>query len=321
MKYRKLGKYGVKISVLGLGSYLNIAHKVDNHTSELLIRTAIQNGVNLIDTAACYGEADRRGLKGQVEEFLGRILNDYRREEQFIMTKLRWDIGPSVNDSGLTVKHLQEGCEGCLKRLRTDHLDVLLCHRPDADTPLEETVIAMGRLMNQGKILYWGVSEWTPEQIKQANQIAKEHGVMPIAITQNRYNLCYRNIESELIPSVVSDGIGIVTYAALANGILTGKYGKDGVIPDNTRAADNSVNSFMIQNYFTKDNLEQAQRYVQIAYDLNITPAQLAVAWCLHNPSVSGVILGATKVTQLEETLKAADIILDDEILEALNQE
>ncbi len=313
MNYRKVGKWGVKVSELGFGTYLNVGHKIDEETSKELIRTAYESGVNFFDTADAYNN-------GQAEEMLGKCVKDYRRESLFILTKLFWDMGSSPNDSGLSAKHIHEGCAASLKRLGMDYLDVLMCHRPDPNTPIEETIWAMEDLIRQGKILYWGVSEWSPIQIIRAQQVVKELGARPIAINEPRYSLLYRQPEKELFSVTKEEGIGNVVFSPLANGLLTGKYLPGANPPSDSRAADSQINGFMMNTFYSEENKIKGQELIKLASELGVTAPQLAIAWCLKRKEVSSVILGATRVNQLKETLKASEVQIPDDLAAKLDK-
>jgi len=217
MEYRQMGKWGVRLSSLGLGSYLTIGFKVDEKTSRALVRTAYDAGVNFFDTANAYN-------RGEAEKVLGKCLREFPRSSYVLATKVWAPMGPGPNDRGLSAKHVFEQCHASLRRLGMDYIDIYFCHRPDPSTPLEETVRAMEDLARQGKILYWGISEWPPTLILRAQQVARELGARPISVSQPRYNLLYRYPERDLFPLTREEGIGNVTFSPLAHGMLTGKY-------------------------------------------------------------------------------------------------
>jgi aryl-alcohol dehydrogenase-like predicted oxidoreductase len=225
-----------------------------------------------------------------------------------------------VNDRGLSAKHIYEACHKSLKRLRTDYIDCYMCHRPDPDTPLEETIRALEDLARQGKILYWGVSEWPAHLITRANGIAREIGARPIAINEPRYNLLYRYPERNLFPATEAEGIGNVIFSPLAHGMLTGKYKPGEDAPSGTRASDTETNSVIMNLYWTDENKKKGLEVAKMAGDMGITGAQLAIAWCLRNPAVSSVITGATKVSQVEDNIKAADVTIPDDVASALDR-
>jgi len=313
MKYRQLGKWGVRLSVLGLGSYLTIGYKVNEETSRQLVRTAYEHGVNFFDTANAYN-------LGKAEEVLGRCLSEFPRSSLFVITKVWGRMGDGPNDRGLSAKHIKEQCEASLRRLQMDYIDLYMCHRPDPDTPLEETIRAMEDLARQGKIIYWGVSEWPAWMMVKANHIARDLGARPIAVNEPRYNLLWRYPEKEVFPVTLSEGIGNVTFSPLAHGLLTGKYKPGEPPPPNSRAADPDQNMVLKELYWTEENKRKGQELVSIAAELGTTAATLSVAWAMRHPAVTSVILGARTVTQLEENLKAVDLEIPPEILTKLEK-
>lgn len=312
MRYRKLGKSGVKLSVIGLGSYLTYGYKVDDDTARQCIRTAIDAGVNFIDTANAYN-------RGAAEEALGRLLADYRRDSLVLATKVWAPMGPGPNDRGLSRKHIMEQCHASLRRLRTDYIDLYQCHRPDPETPLEETIQTMEDLLRQGKILYWGVSEWSAAQIAEANGIARQLGCRPMASNQPRYNLFWRYPELEVFPYCQQEGIGQVVFSPLAHGILTGKYTPGTPPPPGTRAADPDQNAVMMKLYWNDDNLRRAARLPELAQRLGVSAAQLSLAWILRQPIVTSAITSGTRPEQIQENVKAADLDLPEEILKEID--
>ena len=313
MQYRKMGKWGVKLSVIGLGSYLTIGFKLDDKTSRDTIRKAYDGGVNFFDTADAYNY-------GEAEKVLGKYLPDFKRSSIFLLTKCWGKMSDEINDEGLSAKHIFESCHKSLKRLKTDYLDVLMCHRFEPETPLEETIRALEDLARQGKILYWGVSEWPAHQIVRANRIAREIGARPIGVSEPRYNLYYRYPERNLFPTTEAEGIGNVVFSALAHGMLTGKYKPGEEAPEDTRAADEDTNMVMKKLYWTEENKQKAQEFVKIASEMEVTAAQLAIAWCLRNPAITSVISAATRVSQVEDNLKAADIVIPEGAAEEIER-
>jgi aryl-alcohol dehydrogenase-like predicted oxidoreductase len=313
MQYRKMGKWGVKLSAIGLGSYLTIGFKLDDKTSRATINKAYDGGVNFFDTADAYNN-------GEAEKVLGKHLSEFERSSIFLLSKCFAPISGEINDRGLSAKHIFESCHKSLKRLKTDYLDVLMCHRYDPDTPLEETVRALEDLARQGKILYWGVSEWPAHQVVRANAIAREIGARSIGVSEPRYSLYYRYPERNLFPTTEIEGIGNVVFSSLAHGMLTGKYKPGKSAPEGTRAADDETNMVIKNLYWTEDNIAKSQEFVKIAQESGITPAQLAIAWCLRNPAVTSVITAATKVSQVEDNLNAADIVIPDDVAEQIDK-
>ena len=313
MQYRQMGKWGARLSCMGLGSYLTIGFKNDDRTSRDTIKFAYDHGVNFFDTANAYN-------KGEAELALGKHLSDYSRSSLFVLTKVFAPMGPGPNDRGLSAKHVKEQCEASLKRLRMDYVDVYMCHRSDPKTPLEETIRAMEDLARQGKILYWGVSEWPSSSMIQAQAVAREVGARPMTISEPRYSLLYRYPERELFPTTLKEGIGNVVFSPLAHGMLTGKYRPGQDAPEGTRAADPEQNSVIMSLYWNEENKQKAQQFVAIAKELGLTGAQLSLAWCLKNPAVTSVILGARRVEQLEENLKAVAAEIPDEVMKRLDE-
>lgn len=312
MQYRRLGRSGVQLSVIGLGSYLTIGSHVDDETSRACIRAAYDAGVNFFDTANAYS-------RGKAEEALGRLLADYRRDSIVLATKVWAPMGEGSNDRGLSRKHMFEQCHASLRRLRTDYIDLYQCHRFDPNTPLEETIRTMEDLMRQGKVLYWGVSEWTAPQIAAAQGICRANGWQPMSSNQPRYNLMYRYPEREVFPLCEQEGIGQVNFSPLAHGVLSGKYKPSAPIPPGTRAADATQNKIMMDMYWGDEKLRKAQEAAKLAGELRITPAQLAIAWCLRQPVLTSVITGATRVEHVEDNVKAAEITLSEEAVEKLD--
>jgi len=313
MEYRQMGKWGVRLSCLGLGSYLTIGFKCDEKTSRETIKAAYDRGVNFFDTANAYN-------KGEAERVLGKCLAEYPRSSLVVLTKVWAPMGPGPNDRGLSAKHIFEQCHASLKRLGMDYVDVYMCHRPDPTTPMEETVRAMEDLARQGKILYWGVSEWPSTQIVQAQSVARALGARPIGVSEPRYSLLYRYPEKTLFPTTASEGIGNVVFSPLAHGMLTGKYSPGQPAPEGSRAADPEQNAVIMQLYWNEENKRKGQELARIAREMGATAAQLALAWCLKRPEVTSVILGARRVEQLEENLKAVEIKIPDDVMATLDE-
>lgn len=313
MEYRQLGRWGARLSVLGLGSYLTIGYKADEETSRRMVRVAYENGINFFDTADAYNS-------GEAEETLGRCLAEYRRSSLFVLTKVWAPMGKGPNDRGLSAKHIREECEASLYRLKMDYVDLYMCHRPDPATPLEETVWAMEDLARQGKIIYWGVSEWPAWRMVKANHIAKEIGARPIAVNEPRYNLLWRYPEGEVFPVTLTEGIGNVTFSPLAHGMLTGKYQPGQPAPAGSRAEDPDQNSVIMSLYWTEENKRKGQELAMIAEGLGTTAACLSLAWAMRHPAVTSVILGTRTVAQVEENLKALDIEIPPDVVEKLDK-
>ena len=229
-------------------------------------------------------------------------------------------MGPGPNDRGLSAKHIFEQCHASLQRLGMDYVDVYMCHRPDPDTPLEETIRAMEDLARQGKILYWGVSEWSPAQIVNAQRVARELGARPISVSEPRYSLLYRYPEKELFPLTAEEGIGNVIFSPLAHGMLTGKYLPGQPPPKASRAADPEQNAGIMNLYWNEQNKKKGQELLKIAQEMGTTAAHLAIAWCLRRPEVTSVILGTRTVEQLKKNLEAVELEIPDEVMAKLDK-
>jgi len=308
MEYRKLGKWGIKVSELSLGSWITFGAALDLDEATKCMKYAFDHGVNFFDNAEVYGN-------GTSEILMGKVLPLFPREEVVVSTKIFWG-GSSVNSIGLSWKHLVEGTKNSLKRLNLDYVDLLFCHRPDPHTPVEETVRAMNYLIQAGLVFYWGTSEWSREQIEEAYEIAMIHHLIPPAVEQPQYNLFHRSrVEHEYQPLYENFGMGLTTWSPLDSGILTGKY-NDG-IPDNSRLAAHN----WLKDHLSSFKIDKVKKLKKIADGLGISTAQLAIAWCLKNRHVSSVILGATSVEQVEHNLKAAEVKhqLTEEVMQELN--
>lgn len=308
MEYRKLGKWGAKVSSLSLGTYLTVGFTSDAGTSRALVKTALDAGINYFDTADAYN-------RGEAEKALGELVAGVKRSDLFILTKVWAPMSDAPNDRGLSAKHIKESCDKSLKRLGMDYVDCYMCHRPDADTPLDETILAMEDLIRAGKVIYWGVSEWPAPLMVRANELAARLGARPIAVSQPRYNLLYRYPESLLFPTTAEEGIGNVIFSPLAHGMLTGKYKPGEDAPEGSRASDDRQNLVIKAMYWTEEYKQKGQELAAIAKDFGASAAELAIAWCLRNPNVSSVILGASRVEQLQQNLKALDLQLTDDVL------
>ncbi len=312
MHYRRLGKSGLKVSEISLGSWVTMGSQIDEDTSKELILTAFEKGINFFDNADIYA-------RGKAEEVMGKVIQDMPREEIVLSSKVFWPTMKGPNGRGLSRKHITESIHASLKRLQTDYLDLYFCHRYDPDTPTEEIVYTMTHLIEQGKILYWGTSEWRASQIVEAIGVARQYNLIPPTMEQPQYHMFHRErVELELSPTCDSHGIGLTTWSPLASGILTGKY-NDG-IPDGSRVSIESM--AWLKDHITEDKIEKVRQLELLAMELNITVAQLAIAWLLRRKEVSSVITGATKLSQLEENLAARESVskLGNEILERIEE-
>ena len=310
MHYRRLGHSGLKISEISLGAWVTMGSQIDEKVSSELIRHAYDSGINFFDNADIYA-------RGQAEIVMGKAIKDLPREELVISSKVFWPTMEGPNGRGLSRKHLTESINQSLKRLGTDYVDLYFCHRFDPDAPIEEVVFTMNLLIQQGKILYWGTSEWRASQIAQAYGIARQYNLIPPTMEQPQYHMFHRRrVESELAPLAESYGIGLTTWSPLASGILTGKY-NDG-IPTGSRASLESMS--WLKNHITQERIAKVIQLQDVADDLGVTTAQLAIAWLLRRKEVSSVITGATKLSQLKENIAAREIVdaLDEDVLERI---
>lgn len=317
MKYRNLGKYGVKVSELALGSWLTYGGSYGLDTTRACVKKAYDLGINHFDCADVYGYGQTHA--GAAEEVLAEALKDYPRSSYVLTTKTFWPIGEGPNDRGLSRKHIYEACNASLKRLNTDYVDIFYCHRYDPSTPLEETMMALDDLVRQGKVLYIGVSEWNADQILDAVNITKKLHLNPIAVDQPCYNMLYRGIEKEVMPLCGLEGIGLTIWSPVAQGILTGKYKKGQSYPAGSRAADPKSANDLISGYLTDENLDKVEKLQGIANNLGIPMVNLALAWILYHKEVSSVLLGASKPEQLEQNIKSIDAQLDESIMREIN--
>lgn len=307
MEYRRLGKSGLKISEIGLGSWLTYGESVDRQNATDCIHHAYELGINFFDTANAYNA-------GEAEKVVGEALKQYDRSSYVLATKLYFPMGDGPNERGLSRKAIVEQCDASLKRLGVDYIDLYQCHRFDEETPTEETIWALSDLVQQGKILYYGVSEWSAAQIKDAAGIAREKNLHPLVSNQPIYNMLVRYIEKDVLPVSNEEGIGQVVFSPLAQGILTGKYKPGQSIPENSRAANNQINRW-INSYLRDDVLTCISRLERIAQELDLKLSQLAIAWILRQPGVSSTIVGASQPSQIDENVKASGIVLSDDVL------
>jgi len=313
MLYRHLGKYGVKVSEVALGSWLTYGGATEDEAARACIEKAYDLGINFFDTANVY-------VRGKSEEVVGKALAPYTRDSYFLATKVYFPMGDGPNDRGLSRKHIFEQCHSSLKRLGTDYIDLYQCHRYDAETPLEETLVALDDLARQGKILYAGVSEWSAAQITHAADYIRGHNLHPLVSNQPYYSLLGRSIEKEVIPTCEREGIGQVVFSPLAQGVLTGKYKPGQPIPEDSRAADPAQNTFLGKDRLDDATLTGVQNLAPIAEGLGLSMAQLALAWCLRQKNVSSVIIGASRPSQVEDNAGASGVILSPETLTAIEE-
>ena len=312
MKYRKLGKCGTRVSVIGIGSWLTLGGTVEKKAGDKIIRYAFDNGINFFDTADVYA-------KGEAEKFLGNSLRNFKRQDLVIATKCFGAMSQNPNDKGLSRKHIFESVNNSLSNLRTDYIDIYQCHRFDTDTPLEETCRAFNTLIEQGKILYWGVSEWSKKEIEDAVNFCDLNGLHKPVSNQPQYSLISRDIETNGVMNYCSrQGIGLVVWSPLAQGVLTGKYNKKKIDKD-SRLMDKNNNMF-VKKLASEENLKKVEKLIKIAEELETTPSNVALAWCLRKEIVSSVITSSTKESQLKENIKASGLELSANILKQTEQ-
>ena len=317
MNYRRIGRYGVKVSEIALGSWLTYGGSYGQELADACVKKACDLGINYFDTADVYGAGQTH--PGAAEEVLAKSLEGFARSSYVLATKAFWPVGDGPNDRGLSRKHVMEQCNASLKRLNTDYVDIFYCHRYDPETPIDEVMRALDDLIHQGKILYAGVSEWSATQILDAQSTARQLNLSPIAIDQPAYNMLNRYIEKEVMPMCAREGLGIAVFSPLAEGVLTGKYKKGQELPKGSRAADPKVGHF-VERYLTEENLAKVERLSTLAEENGLTVAQLALAWILHHKEISSVIMGASRPEQIEENAKAIDVTLDEHTLHAIDQ-
>lgn len=309
MHYHKLGKAGIKLSEISFGSWITFAKQIGFNEAREFMHIAYDHGVNFFDNAEGYAH-------GEAETLMGKVIKDFRREDLVLSTKIFWG-GNGPNDTGLSRKHLIEGTKNALKRMGLEYVDLLFCHRPDLETPIEETVLAMDYLVRNGYAFYWGTSEWSAAQIECAYETAEKLNCIKPSMEQPKYNIFFRDhLEKDYVPLFKKYGMGTTTWSPLASGILSGKYHHG--IPGDSRL---SKEAWLIPNDF-KELVEKVNALTAIAESLECTVSQLAIAWCLKNPYVSSVITGASKKEQLLENLGAIDIKtkLTDEIMNQIKQ-
>ena len=307
MHYRRLGSSGLQLSALSFGAWVTFGGQVARDEARNLVAAAWDNGVNFFDNAELYAH-------GRAEQVMGDVIADLRlpRDGYCVSSKVFFGAveNPAPTRRGLSRKHVRDACHDALKRLRVDYLDLYYCHRPDPDTPIAETVQAMDLLVRQGKVLYWGTSEWSAAQIAEAVAFARANHLHAPTMEQPQYNLLHRQrVEQEYAPLYADAGLGTTIWSPLASGLLTGKY-NDGIGAD-SRLAQTTMDWLKdaVLGDPAQDRLGKVRRFTALAAELGESPAQLAIAWCLRNPNVSSVILGASRVSQLEENLRALDVV------------
>ncbi len=317
MEYRYLGRSGLQVSALSLGSWLTFGKQIGDDVAEQLMVTAYEAGVNFFDNAEIYA-------RGESERVMGRILKkmNWPRSSYLVSSKAFFGSEDDLpNQRGLSRKHLFEACDAALQRLQVDYLDLYFCHRPDPHTPIAETVWAMNDLLRQGKILYWGTSEWSAQEIMEAHMVARQYNLIGPVMEQPQYNLFHRKrVEEEYKRIYESVGLGLTIWSPLASGTLTPKYLK-GMPSELTRLQMENLD-WLRELVLKEERIEKAAKLHEVAKSMGVTLPQLALAWCLKNPHVSTVILGASKVKQLKENLKALEVLplLNENVMQQIEQ-
>lgn len=314
MEYRNLGKSGLKVSALSFGSWVTFGNQVNNTIAEDCMKLAYESGVNFFDNAEVYAHGRSEIVMGELFKKFG-----WSRDTFIVSSKVYWG-GKLPTQVGLSRKHVTEACHAALKRLQVDYLDLYFCHRPDKSTPIEETVWAMHNLILQGKVLYWGTSEWSAQEIQEAIGVARQYNLIPPIVEQPQYNMLHRNrVEVEYAQLYKNHGLGTTIWSPLMSGILSGKYNEG--FPKDTRLSLHDL-EWLKESILLESNLQKIKALGGIAKQLGISQSNLALAWCLKNPNVSTVLTGATRLEQLQENLKAMDVLpfLNDEVMEKIEE-
>jgi voltage-dependent potassium channel beta subunit len=315
MEYRRLGKAGVKVSELSLGAWVTYGNQFGVKEAKEIMAAAYDAGVNFFDNAEAYAG-------GQAEEIMGKALKQlgWARKDYLVSTKIFWG-GDGPNDQGLSIKHIIEGTDAALKRFQLDYVDLIFAHRPDPETPIEETVFAFNQVIQQGKAFYWGTSEWSAAEIMRATDFARRNNLRPPSMEQPQYNMFHRQRFEEEYDILYKElGYGTTIWSPLDGGILTGKY-NDGVIPEGSRANLKDY-EWMKERVQNEVKLAATRKLAEIAKELDATLAQMSLAWALKNPNVSTVITGASRVSQVEENMKAVAVKekLTDDVMARIHE-
>jgi voltage-dependent potassium channel beta subunit len=314
MNYRKMGKSGLRLSELSLGAWVTFGNQVAEDLALENMKVAYEAGMNFFDNAEGYAN-------GQAEIVMGKALKKlgWRRESYVVSTKIFWG-GDGPNDVGLSYKHVVEGANNAMRRLQLEYVDLIFCHRPDPNTPIEETVRAMDLIIRQGKAFYWGTSEWSASEIMEADAVARQYHLTPPSMEQPQYHMLHREkMELEFPPLFRDLGLGTTIWSPLGSGLLTGKYNNG--VPEGSRASLPGF-EFIRDRVMMPEKIEKVKKLAPVAADLGCTMAQMAIAWCLKNPNVSTVLTGASKVEQLKSNLGALDVVakLDDGVMARLDK-
>ena len=310
MQYRRLGNTGMKVSTVSLGAWTTYGGSVqDKGLIKEIVERAVERGVNFFDNADVYAT-------GNAETVMGEVLEDYTRHHLVLSTKVFWPMSEDVNDRGLSRKHITESIDMSLDRMMTDYVDIYFAHRYDPETPMEEIVEAFSDVVRSGKAHYWGTSEWSGAEIAEAYTYAKSNGLVAPVTEQPQYSMLYRErVEEQILPVTEPKGVGLVVWSPLAMGMLTGKY--DEGMPEDSRFAQNEG---FAKRFLTDENRHKVKELKSVADELGATRAQLALAWVLRQPGVSSVITGATKVSQVEDNVAAAELELSDAQLTRIDE-
>ena len=318
MEYRRLGRSGLKVSALSLGSWVTFSNQVDVDKAVKMMGYAYDHGINFFDNAEVY-------VHGKSEEVMGKALQKlgWSRDSYAVSSKVRWGAvkDPKPMQYGLSRKHIVEACHQAIERMGCDYLDLYFCHRPDPEVPMEETVRAMTELIQQGKVFYWGTSEWSAQQLMEAHSVARQYNLIPPTMEQPQYNMFHRyRFEVEYGRLYDTIGLGTTIWSPLLSGILTGKY-NDGV-PENSRMNLEGYSWLrrMLESDEGQARVQKVRELTAVAEELDTTMARLAIAWCLKNPNVSTVILGASRIAQLEDNLQSLELVsqLTNDVMEKI---
>jgi voltage-dependent potassium channel beta subunit len=318
MEYRRMGKSGLQLSALSYGSWVTFHKQINDSIADELMSIAYDAGINFFDNAEVYA-------LGESEKLMGRVLKNknWDRTSYTVSSKAYFGWKGKLskpNQTGLSRKHLMEACHEALQRLQVDYLDIFFCHRPDKNVPMEEVVWTMNILIQQGKILYWGTSEWHAAEIMEAHRVASQLNLIGPTVEQPQYNLLEREkMEAEYLMVFKTVGMGTTIWSPLATGLLTGKY-NDGM-PEGARLGLEGF-EWLKDRWMVEDKLEKVRKLKTVSDELGTSQATLSIAWCLKNPDVTTVILGATKKEQLVENLKALDVVdkLDDDVMKRIDE-
>lgn len=311
MEHRYLGRSGLKVSAVSYGNWITHGSQVGDEVAVACVHEALDAGITTFDTADVYAGT-------RAESVLGEALRGQRREGLEICTKVYWPTGPGPNDRGLSRKHVLESCEGSLRRLGTDHVDLYQAHRYDHETPLEETMVAFADLVRSGKVLYVGVSEWDADQIRAGAELAAELRI-PFVSNQPQYSMLWRVIEAEVVPTCRELGLSQIVWSPIAQGVLSGKYRPGQPLPEGSRATDEGGGADMVRGFLRDEVLERVELLRPLAEQAGLTMAQLAVAWVLQNDNVASAIVGASRPGQISDNVGAVGVRLDDDLLRAVD--